>query len=169
MENNSIVINRTKEELRRYSVFSAIERRPLRKLMEYLGPLLGVALIVFFVIYSDILFLIMGLFLGFYPFMLRRMIKKSSDLSFDKNNLNNFEITISFNKDSFSTLSGDASQEIKYDDLFRIYSREKDMIIYISKFSGLYINKESYSEEVVSTIMSLIETAVPDKIKTFKY
>lgn len=168
MESTKIVINRTKEDLKRYNIFSAIERRPVRKIMEYLGPILGVIFLVLFVIFFDVIFLLIGLFLGFYPFMLRRMITKSSNSSYDVNNLKDYEINIEFTEDSFSTSSGDSNQVIQYSDLFLVYVREKDLIIYVSKFSGLYINRESYSEDVTKKIISLIETVIPDKIKTFK-
>ena len=168
MENQSIIIKRTKDELRRYNVFSTIERRPLRKAMEYIGPITGLIFIILFLLFSNIVFLVIGLFFALYPLMLRRMIMKFSDLSYDSNSLSRFEIDIAFNETGFSTSSGDLTKDIQYDDLFLIYIREKDMIIYITKFSGLYINKDSYSEEVISNIVSLIKNAVPDKIKTFK-
>lgn len=168
MESTTIEINRTKEELKRYSIFSAIERRPFRRAMEYVGPILGVILIGLFFILPDVIFLLLGVFLTVYPFMLRRMVTKSSNSSYDKNNLKDYKINITFNKDSFSTTSSDTTQDIKYSDIFRVYIREKDMIIYVSKFSGLYINRESYSDEVINIIISLLKTAVSDKLKTFK-
>ena len=145
MENPTITIKRTKEELRTYNIFSAIERRPFRRVMEYVGPLMGVGSAVIFVIFSDPVFLILGLFLGFYSFMMRRTIKKSSDQSYDTNNLGDIEITMTFSKDSFLTSFGEESKDIEYESLFRVYIRENDMIIYVSKFSGLYINKKSNS------------------------
>lgn len=168
MENQTIKINRTKEELRIYNVFSAIERRPLRRAMEYIGPVLGVILVVLFVIFKDIILLIVGLFFGLYPFMMRRTIRRSSDLSFDANNLKDYEINITFSKDYFSTSTSDAVQKILYNDLFRVYFRENDIVLYVSKFSGLYINKLTLTDEEVANISSFLQNAIPDKIKTFK-
>jgi|LGOV01.1.fsa_nt_gb hypothetical protein len=168
MDNPTIKIKRTKEELRTYNIFSSILRRPIRRLLEYIGPVMGVVFIVLFFTSNSVIFILIGLFLGAYPYMLRRTVKRYSDISYDSNNQGDNEITLTFSKYSFTSSIGETIQDIGYNSLYCIYQREKDMIIYLTQFSGIYISKASYSEEVIQRINSLIETAIPDKIITFK-
>jgi len=167
MENLTITFKRTKEELRTYSIFSAIDRKPFRKRMEYIGPIMGIVFFVLAIIFFNPIFLILGIFLSLFSYMMRRTVKKSSDLIYDKQNLGDIEITMTFNEDGFLTSFGGESRDITYDSLSSVYIRNKDIIIYVSKYSGLYINKESQNEETISQITQLLTTAIPDKIKTF--
>lgn len=165
MDHPTIIIKRTKEDLRRYNLFTSIGRKPMRKYVQYFGPVIGIVMMVLFFLYDDSAYLAFGVFFIVYPFFTRYTIIKSSDISYRANNLEEFSLSITFTKDSFQTVTEEEPQVIKYSDIYRIYNRKTDLYIYINRLSGLYINKLAYDEETISQIITLLMEAIPTKIK----
>lgn len=164
MDNPKIRIQRTKEELRRYNLFSAIERRPLRKILKYLGPLLGLAqLAIYFFWVQNPANLMIGALLAFYPLITRYSVIRASDQAFERNNLQDYEIFITFNEDNFISETDIVCQKIMYSEVFRVFNRKNDIILYLDKYSGLYISKEPYDEQTINQILDIIRNAIPEK------
>lgn len=165
MEQTTITIKRTKEDLRRYNLFTSIGRKPMRKYLQYFGPIIGVIMMILFFLYNDSAYLAFGVFFIIYPFFTRYTIIKSSDISYRANDLEEFSLRITFNETSFQTITEDDPQIILYSDIYKIYDRKSDLYIYINRLSGLYINKLAYDEKTINQILKLVKVAIPNKIK----
>ena len=164
MDNPKIIIKRTKEELRRYNLFSSIDRSPFRKTLQFLAPVLGVVqLVIYFFWIPSLANLIIGAFLIVYPFIIRRSIKKASDQNYDSNNLEDYEVTITFNGDNFISETDTICQKVMYSEIYKIYIRRTDIILFLNRESGLFLSRDAYSEETINTIISILKDSVPDK------
>ncbi|AIO18154.1 hypothetical protein KQ51_00252 [Candidatus Izimaplasma bacterium HR1] len=164
MDNPRITIKRTKEELRRYNIFSAIERRPLRRILQYLGPLLGLVQVGIYIFWvPNTLNLVIGAFLALYPFVIRYSVIRASDKNFDRNNLQDYEVYVTFNEDNFISETDVVCQKIMYSEIFKVYNRKEDIILFLNRYSGLYISKSAYDEHIVTRIIELIQQSIPEK------
>lgn len=165
MENPTIIIKRTKEELRTYNLFSAIIRRPFRRTLQFIIPALGLLQISIYIFWvRSPLNLAIGAFLIIYPFLTRYQILRASDQSYERNNLQDYEINITFNEDNFTTENELLCQKLMFDEMYQVYVRKEDIILYVSKNSGLYISRASYDEKVINQILTILENAIPEKI-----
>lgn len=164
MDNPIIKIRRTKEELRKYNVFSAIEMRPIRRMFQYAGPILGIMqLVIYYFWVQSTANLLIGAFLAIYPFLTRYSIIRASDQSYDRNNLGDYELTVSFNEDSFISETDVVCQKFMYRDVYKVYNRKDDLIVFLDKYSGLYISKKPYEKETIDNIVKLLIDAIPEK------
>jgi hypothetical protein len=160
----TLLIKRTKEELRRYNVFNMIERNAFLRIMQVLGPMFGVTQIVFFFLTNDYLLLILGIFLVAYPFFTRYMIYRSSDRAYIQNNLGDFEVQITFYEDRFVIETTEENQAIYYNEIYRVYNRKQDIFIFLDKQSGLTLAKDQYDEEIINRVLELLETGTENKV-----
>jgi len=164
MDNPRIVIKRTKEELRRYNIFSAIDNKPFRRILQFAGPALGLVELGIYIFWiPNIVNLIVGAFLMFYPFIIRRSVIKASDQNYDANNMQDYEIIVTFNEDNFISETDIVCQKIMYSEIFKIYNRKEDIILYLNKYSGLFLSKSAYSEDTIAKIIELLQQAIPEK------
>jgi hypothetical protein len=164
MDNPKIIIRRTKEELRRYNVFSAIDRRPMRKILQFAGPALGLLQLgIYFFWVPNTVNLFIGAFLAIYPFIIRYSVIRASDRNYDANNLEDYEVTVTFNEDNFISETDVVCQKIMYSEIFRVFDRKEDIILYLNRYSGLYISKLAYDEHTVDNILSILKRIVPEK------
>jgi hypothetical protein len=164
MDNPRIIIKRTKEELRRYNVFSAIDRRPLRKILQYLGPALGLVQVgIYFFWVQNAVNLMIGAFLALYPFIIRYSVIRASDQSFERNNLQDYEVIVTFNDDNFISETDIVCQKIMYSEIYKVFNRKEDIILYLNRHSGLFISKNAYDEATVKKILETLHKAVPEK------
>ncbi len=166
MEYPSIRIKRTKEELQKYNMFSNIYRSKFRTIVFFTTPFFGLAQVfIYFFVSPSFLLLLLALFLISYPFMMLRAIKKSSDVSYESNNLADYEIKLTFKEDHILTEQGSDSSELRYIDFYSVYNRKQEIIIYITKQSGLYLSKSAYDEETVANILAVLHEKVPGLFK----
>lgn len=164
MDNPKILIKRTKEDLRRYNIFSAIDRRPLRKILNYAGPMLGLVQVGIYIFWvPSPVNLIIGAFLALYPLIIRFSVIRASDQSFEHNNLQDYEVYVTFNEDNFISETDIVCQKIMYDEVYRVFNRKDDIILYLNKYSGLFISKKAYDEETIKRIIKVLYNAIPDK------
>ena len=164
MDNPRIVIKRTKEELRRYNIFSAIDRRPLRKILQYVGPLFGLVQVGIYIFWvPNLLNLVIGAFLALYPFIIRFSVIRASDQNFDRNNLQDYEVIVTFNEDNFISETDIVCQKIMYSEIFRVFNRKDEVILYLNRYSGLYISKAAYDEHTMNRILELLKQSIPEK------
>ncbi len=164
MDNPKIIIKRTKEELRRYNIFSAIDRRPLRKILQYAGPLLGLGQVgIYFFWVPNPVNLLIGAFLALYPFIIRYSVIRASDQSFVQNNLEDYEVAVTFNEDNFISETEFVCQKIMYSEIFRVFNRKSDIILYLDRYSGLFISKLAYDKETIDRITHILLEKIPEK------
>ena len=165
MNNPTLLIKRSKEDLRRFNIFHNVERHIVMRVMTYLGPMFGISqMIIFTFIIRDYLYLAIGVFLLIYPFFIRRTIRNSSDQSFEQNNIGELEIKMTFNDDEFVIENDTNSKAIKYSDIFKIYNKRQDIFIYLDKQTGLSITKEYFEPEVIERILELLRNGTGLKV-----
>ncbi len=164
MDNPKILIKRSKEELRRYNLFSAIEQRPIRRILNFAGPFLGLLQFAIYILWvPNPINLLIGVFLTLYPFIIRFSVIRASDRAFEQGKLQDYEVYITFNEDNFISETDVVCQKIMYPEVYKVFNRRDDLIIYIGKYSGLYISKASYSEDTVTRIIDILKKAIPEK------
>ena len=169
MEYPTIIIQRTKEDLRKYKIFSSIKRKSFRRIVYYMSPVFGVPLLILFLFYyRAFLFFIVGTFLIVYPLMIRFSISKLSDSSYEVNKIGEQKIKVSFLKDSFTLSIQDKSNEFAYSLLKDIYNTEDEIVLFLQGQGGLYISKHKYEDEVIDQIITVLQSAAAEKFVKVK-
>lgn len=165
MNNPTLVIKRTKEELRRYNIFNMIDRNAFMRLMQFMGPLFGLGQIIVFFITSDYILLVLGIFLIIYPLFIRRIVRRSSDRAYDQNNLQDFEVNITFNDDHFILFNDEVKEVVQYSEIFAVYNQKLDLYIFLDKRSGITLAKDKYDEAVLDRVLELLRNGTELNIK----
>ncbi|GEM_PF-2789710 len=162
MEELTIKLQYTKEDLRKYQFFTYFKKSRARLLIFILAAIIGVfALVVSFATEYSSTLVFLGSFLILFPGIIALSLIVQSDMQFKSMKMYGYENVITFYEDHIYNTTTDSTQKIYWDKVYEVIWTKKELVIYLGRNIGIYLVRSKYDPEMLYKIEELMKKSMP--------